>query len=80
MHDIIKGMLFLHSSEVKYHGNLTSANCVVDSRFTLKLTDFGLSILHNSLHIESEEKYYKSKFSVSKFCFIGLKFMFCFET
>ena len=63
MHDIIKGMLFLHSSEVKYHGNLTSANCVVDSRFTLKITDFGLSILHSSLNIESEEIYYKSNFN-----------------
>jgi serine/threonine protein kinase len=43
IHDIIKGMLYLHSSELKSHGNLTSRNCVVDSRFTLKITDFGLS-------------------------------------
>ena len=44
MHDIIKGMLFIHSSEIKCHGNLTSANCVVDSRFTLKISDFGYSL------------------------------------
>ena len=25
MHDIIKGMLFLHGTELKFHGNLTSA-------------------------------------------------------
>ena len=62
MHDIIKGMLFLHGSELKYHGNLTSANCVVDSRFTLKLTDFGLTMLHSSSNIESDDKYYKSSF------------------
>ena len=60
MHDIIKGMLFLHGTELKFHGNLTSANCVVDSRFTLKLTDFGLMMLHQSNNLESEEKYYKS--------------------
>lgn len=24
------------------HGRLTSSNCVIDSRFVLKLTDFGL--------------------------------------
>ena len=38
-------MTFLHSSEIKYHGNLKSTNCVVDSRFVLKLTDFGLHSL-----------------------------------
>ncbi|XP_078576323.1 atrial natriuretic peptide receptor 1-like isoform X1 [Branchiostoma floridae x Branchiostoma japonicum] len=42
MHDIAKGMVYLHSSEVHYHGNLKSSNCVVDSRFVVKLTDFGL--------------------------------------
>ncbi|XP_064112550.1 atrial natriuretic peptide receptor 2-like [Macrobrachium nipponense] len=41
MHDIVKGMAFLHSSELRTHGNLKSSNCVVDSRFVLKITDFG---------------------------------------
>ena len=45
MHDIIKGMAFLHGSEMHVHGNLKSSNCVVDSRFVLKITDFGLSSL-----------------------------------
>ncbi|XP_050711339.1 atrial natriuretic peptide receptor 1-like isoform X2 [Eriocheir sinensis] len=45
MHDIVKGMAFLHSSELRTHGNLKSSNCVVDSRFVLKLTDFGLHSL-----------------------------------
>lgn len=60
MHDIIKGMLYLHGSELKFHGNLTSANCLVDSRFTLKLTDFGLTMLQQASNFESEEKFYKS--------------------
>ncbi|XP_070536698.1 atrial natriuretic peptide receptor 1-like isoform X2 [Ptychodera flava] len=42
MNDIVKGLHFLHHGIFKYHGNLTSSNCVVDSRFVLKLTDFGL--------------------------------------
>ncbi|KDR21693.1 Atrial natriuretic peptide receptor B, partial [Zootermopsis nevadensis] len=42
MHDIVKGMSYLHSSDVKSHGSLKSSNCVVDSRFVLKITDFGL--------------------------------------
>lgn len=42
IHDIVRGMAYLHTSEVKSHGNLKSSNCVVDSRFVLKITDFGL--------------------------------------
>ncbi|XP_026674048.1 atrial natriuretic peptide receptor 1-like isoform X2 [Ceratina calcarata] len=42
IHDIVRGMAFLHASEVKSHGNLKSSNCVVDSRFVLKIADFGL--------------------------------------
>lgn len=45
MHDIIKGMTYLHSSVMHVHGNLKSSNCVVDSRFVLKITDFGLHSL-----------------------------------
>ncbi|XP_068180916.1 atrial natriuretic peptide receptor 1-like isoform X2 [Antennarius striatus] len=41
--DIVRGMLFLHSSVLASHGNLKSSNCVVDNRFVLKITDYGLS-------------------------------------
>jgi len=48
LHDMVKGMAFIHSSELKAHGNLKSSNCVVDSRFVLKVTDFGLITLRDS--------------------------------
>ena len=34
INDIVRGMAFLHASEIRYHGNLKSSNCVVDSRFS----------------------------------------------
>ncbi len=41
-------MRYLHHSPIKYHGNLKSRNCVVDSRWLLKLTDFGLYNIYNN--------------------------------
>uniref|UniRef100_A0A8C6TU23 Guanylate cyclase n=1 Tax=Neogobius melanostomus TaxID=47308 RepID=A0A8C6TU23_9GOBI len=43
INDIVKGMLFLHNSVIMSHGKLKSSNCVVDNRFVLKITDYGLS-------------------------------------
>ncbi|EFX72574.1 hypothetical protein DAPPUDRAFT_201000 [Daphnia pulex] len=45
IHDITKAMAYIHSTEIRSHGNLKSSNCVVDSRFVLKVTDFGLHSL-----------------------------------
>ncbi|GAU91487.1 hypothetical protein RvY_03727 [Ramazzottius varieornatus] len=47
MHDLVKGMAYIHSSELKTHGNLKSTNCVVDSRFVLKVTDYGPHCMRN---------------------------------
>ncbi|XP_031575273.1 speract receptor-like isoform X2 [Actinia tenebrosa] len=42
LNDIVKGMIFLHSSEIRSHGRLKSSNCVVDGRWVLKICDYGL--------------------------------------
>ncbi|XP_033760905.1 retinal guanylyl cyclase 2-like [Pecten maximus] len=40
--DLVRGLRFIHSTPIHYHGSLKSRNCVVDSRWVLKLTDFGM--------------------------------------
>ncbi|CAH1789610.1 unnamed protein product [Owenia fusiformis] len=58
MQDIVRGMAYLHSSDMKSHGNLKTSNCVVDSRFVLKITDFGLHSLRSvQSHDEDVESY-----------------------
>ncbi|CAD5111742.1 DgyrCDS1025 [Dimorphilus gyrociliatus] len=61
--DIVRGMSCIHSSEIKVHGNLKSSNCVVDSRFVLKITDFGVHSLRVKKSQEDEDNfaYFKSK-------------------
>ena len=48
LNDLCRGMRYMHQSPIKYHGNLKSRNCVVDSRWVLKLTDFGLPVLYSN--------------------------------
>ena len=45
--DLICGLTYLHDSDLRFHGNLKTTNCVVDSRWVLKLTDFGLTAFRN---------------------------------
>lgn len=58
-------MHFLHSSDINSHGDLKSSNCVVDSRFVLKITDFGLHQLRRKNDDEEGNRdsyaYWRSK-------------------
>ncbi|XP_054160518.1 atrial natriuretic peptide receptor 1-like isoform X2 [Oppia nitens] len=54
MNDIVEGMIFLHNSLLDYHGRLKSTNCVVDGRFMVKITDYGLRSLHEQVFKETD--------------------------
>ncbi|XP_071825747.1 atrial natriuretic peptide receptor 1-like isoform X6 [Apostichopus japonicus] len=60
LYDLVKGMHYIHSSMIRSHGNLKSSNCVVDNRFVLKVTDFGLNTVRQPDHPldkETEDSY-----------------------
>lgn len=40
--DLVRGMRYLHGSPIRVHGSLSSRNCVVDARWVLKITDYGI--------------------------------------
>lgn len=64
---ILQGLQFLHESALCFHGNLKSSNCVVNSRWTLKITDYGFLEMraktHDQLH---EAAYYRSMYLVNE--------------
>ncbi|XP_076864517.1 atrial natriuretic peptide receptor 1 [Brachyhypopomus gauderio] len=59
--DIVKGMAFLHNSVIVSHGNLKSSNCLVDSRFVLKITDYGLASFRKEDTLEDTHAFYARK-------------------
>uniref|UniRef100_A0A1I8HYF3 Guanylate cyclase n=1 Tax=Macrostomum lignano TaxID=282301 RepID=A0A1I8HYF3_9PLAT len=54
MLDICRGMIYLHHN-FGSHGNLKSSNCLVDSRFSLKIADFGLQSLRGTKDYKDKE-------------------------
>ena len=61
--DLVRGMLYIQSTKLDYHGNLKSSNCLLDSNWTLKVADFGLHELRNAAKDPSknERDYYFGK-------------------
>uniref|UniRef100_A0AAQ4PB24 Guanylate cyclase n=1 Tax=Gasterosteus aculeatus aculeatus TaxID=481459 RepID=A0AAQ4PB24_GASAC len=57
----LQGMNYLHNSYIGCHGNLKSSNCVVDSRFVLKITDYGLASFRSSCENDDTHALYAKK-------------------
>lgn len=51
----LQGMLYIHSGPLKSHGNLKSSNCLVDSRWLLKITGHGLKAFRTDPHKDQTE-------------------------
>lgn len=60
IHDVVKGMAYLHNSDVGVHGKLRSCNCLIDGRFVLKISDFGLRTLTTPSEFVRDQNYYNS--------------------
>lgn len=56
INDILAGLLYLHSSPIEFHGRLKSGNCLVSSRFVVKLSDYGLRSLYDQLDRSEPEE------------------------
>lgn len=60
-------MSYLHSCEVSVHGKLRSCNCLIDGRFVLKISDFGLATLTTPQELIKDGSYYYSKYLYNYF-------------
>ncbi|XP_059472836.1 atrial natriuretic peptide receptor 1 isoform X3 [Neocloeon triangulifer] len=58
IHDMVKGMCYIHGSELGVHGKLRSANCLIDGRFVLKISDFGLHTLTTPSEVARDGNFY----------------------
>ena len=69
---MFQGLEYIHKSSVHYHGNLKSTNCVVDSRWTCKLTDFGVANIREQEQaaLSTEEKQWESKIIILISCIL----------
>ncbi|CAD5124055.1 DgyrCDS12359 [Dimorphilus gyrociliatus] len=59
--DIASGVAYLHNSPLHSHGRLKSGNCLVDSRWIVKLSDFGCPWLRKN-DLGSEDCFYQAYF------------------
>jgi len=55
-------MKYLHGTPIRVHGYLTSRNCVIDARWVLKVTDYGLPAFYEAQNIVPPVKTARGEF------------------
>lgn len=76
----LQGMSYLHDSPVKFHGRLSSSNCVIDSRFMLKLTDYGPYTMFNLAKQSQFATNTFNKYSKTYDFILDWTYDFCFQS
>ena len=63
-------MSYIQSTDIKSHGNLKSPNCLVDSRWVLKIADYGLPTFKDkqAKTYPSEHAYYRGMYQLILKC------------
>lgn len=75
--DMVRGMKYLHSSPLRVHGSLSSRNCVVDARWVLKLTDYGLHQFYEAQGVPTPSKTAKRKYLDCTVHLLYIYYIFC---
>lgn len=50
-------MEYLHKSDMKVHGDLKTSNCLINHRWTLKISDFGFAAYRIHNYVTENEKF-----------------------
>ncbi|CAJ0582466.1 unnamed protein product, partial [Mesorhabditis spiculigera] len=69
--DIVNGLYFIHNSFLKCHGQLTSRSCLLDDRWQLKISQYGLSSLRTNANVKREEMLWTAPEHLRDFSVIG---------
>ncbi len=50
-------MCYLHGSSLRSHGSLKSSNCLIDSRWVLKISNYGMDAFREEREVGEHERY-----------------------
>jgi len=55
-------MCYIHNSKLGSHGRLKSTNCLVDNRWMLRITDYGIAkFIETSTNLDTQDEHEKCK-------------------